>query len=192
MVLVVKNLSASARDIRDVGSIPGSGRSPGGGHGNPLQYSCVENSKDRRARQAAVHRVAELDTTEATLCACNKNSRLLFLFFKTWNVSLNYFTQKKIKYNLQIQNHNFLFLTRGNKGTYFWSISVHLDIFFSCRITEGITECLTSLMHLRLYDNECFVSLPTLCALGFEEWSKNGKPRLKLRVSWYFIRKLKF
>ena len=66
MVLVVKNLSASARDIRDVGSIPGSGRSPGGGHGNPLQYSCVENSKDRRARQAAVHRVAELDTTEAT------------------------------------------------------------------------------------------------------------------------------
>ena len=43
MTLVVKNLPANAGDIRDAGSIPGSGRSPGGGHGNPLQYSCLEN-----------------------------------------------------------------------------------------------------------------------------------------------------
>ena len=43
MALVVKNLSASAGDVRDVGSIPGSGRSPGEGHGNSLQYSCLEN-----------------------------------------------------------------------------------------------------------------------------------------------------
>jgi len=41
-----------------VGSIPGSGRSPGGGHGNPLQYSCLENPTDRGAWQATVHRVA--------------------------------------------------------------------------------------------------------------------------------------
>ena len=40
---MVKNLPANARDIRDTGSIPGSGRSPGGGHGNPLLYSCLEN-----------------------------------------------------------------------------------------------------------------------------------------------------
>ena len=45
--LVVKNLPASAGDIRDLGSIPGSGRSPGGGSGNPLQYSCLENSMDK-------------------------------------------------------------------------------------------------------------------------------------------------
>ena len=45
MVLVVRNLPASAGNIRDVGSIPGLGRSPGGGHGNPLQYSCLENSR---------------------------------------------------------------------------------------------------------------------------------------------------
>ena len=63
---MVKNLAANAGDIRDVASIPGSGTSPGGGHGNPLQYFCVENSKDRRARQATVHRVAKSDTTEAT------------------------------------------------------------------------------------------------------------------------------
>ena len=43
MALVVKNLHANAGDIRDVGSIPGLGRSPGGGHTNPLHYSCLEN-----------------------------------------------------------------------------------------------------------------------------------------------------
>ena len=44
---MVKNLPANAEDVRDAGSIPGSGRSPGGGHGNPLQYSCLENPMDR-------------------------------------------------------------------------------------------------------------------------------------------------
>ena len=48
MVLVVKNLPANAGDTRDMGLIPGSGRSPGEGNGNPLQYSCLKNSMDRR------------------------------------------------------------------------------------------------------------------------------------------------
>ena len=47
--LVVKNLSPSAGDIRDMGSVPGLGRYPGGGHSNPLQYSCLENPMDRGA-----------------------------------------------------------------------------------------------------------------------------------------------
>ena len=55
MVLVVKNPPATAGDIKDLGSIPGWGRSPGKGHGNPLQYSCLENSMDRGAWQATVH-----------------------------------------------------------------------------------------------------------------------------------------
>ena len=46
MVLVVKNSLANAEDIKDMGSVPGLGRSPGGGHGNPLQYSCLENPMD--------------------------------------------------------------------------------------------------------------------------------------------------
>ena len=54
MALVVKSLPANAGDIRDVGLIPGLGRSPGGGHGNPLQYSCLENPMDREAWQATV------------------------------------------------------------------------------------------------------------------------------------------
>ena len=49
VVLVVKNLPANAGHIRDAGSIPGSGRSPGGGHGNPLQYSCLENTHGQRS-----------------------------------------------------------------------------------------------------------------------------------------------
>ena len=48
---MVKNLPANAGDTRDTGLIPGLGRSPGGGHGNPLQYSCLENPMDRGAWQ---------------------------------------------------------------------------------------------------------------------------------------------
>ena len=55
--MVVKNLPASAGDPRDMGLIPGSGRFPGVGNGNLLQYSCLENSMDRGAWQAIVHRV---------------------------------------------------------------------------------------------------------------------------------------
>ena len=54
VALVVKNPPASAGDPRDLGSIPGSGRSPGGGHGNPLQYSCLENPMARGAWWAVV------------------------------------------------------------------------------------------------------------------------------------------
>ena len=62
MVLVVKNLPANARDIRDADSIPGLGRSLGGGHGNPLKYSCLENLMDRGAWWATVHMVAKSRT----------------------------------------------------------------------------------------------------------------------------------
>ena len=58
---MVKNLPASAGDIRDTGSIPGSGRSEGE-HGNPPQDSCLENSMDREACRATVHRVAKSRT----------------------------------------------------------------------------------------------------------------------------------
>ena len=59
MALVVNNLPANAGGIKDVGLIPGLGRSPGGGHGNPLQYSGLENPVDRGACWATVHRVAK-------------------------------------------------------------------------------------------------------------------------------------
>ena len=62
VALLVKNLPAKAGDMRDEGSIPGSGRSPGGGHGNPLQYSFVENPMDRGAWWATVHWAAQDQT----------------------------------------------------------------------------------------------------------------------------------
>ena len=63
---VLKNTPVSAGNIRDTGSIPGLGRSSGEGHGNPLQYSCLEDPMGRGAWQATVHSVTELDTIEAT------------------------------------------------------------------------------------------------------------------------------
>ena len=62
VALVVKNPPAHTGDLRDEGSIPGSGRSPEGGHGNPFQYPCLENPMDRGALWATVHRVAESRT----------------------------------------------------------------------------------------------------------------------------------
>ena len=61
MALVVKNPLANAGG-GDAGLIPGSGSSPGGGHGNPLQYSCLENPMDRGALWATVHGVAKSQT----------------------------------------------------------------------------------------------------------------------------------
>ena len=66
--LVVKNPPASAGDVRDAGSIPESGSSPGGGHGNPLQCSCLENPVDRGAWRAAVPGVARSRTWLKQLC----------------------------------------------------------------------------------------------------------------------------
>ena len=59
---MVKNPPANSGDIRNVGSIPGSGRSPGKGNGNPLQYSCLKNPMDGGAWRATVHRVAKSRT----------------------------------------------------------------------------------------------------------------------------------
>ena len=77
-MLVVKNLPANAGDVTDVGSIPGSGRSPGGGHDNPLQYSW-ENPMDRGAQWATFHGVAEPDTTEVTYHALSVSTFGLFV-----------------------------------------------------------------------------------------------------------------
>ena len=66
IIPVVKNPSANARYIRDMDSIPGSGRFPGGGHGNPLQYSCLENPMDRGALWATIQSHEESHMIEVT------------------------------------------------------------------------------------------------------------------------------
>ena len=67
---MVKNPPANAGDIRDMGSTPGSGRSPGGGYGNPLQYSCREKPMDRGAWWATVHRVAKTQLKQLNMHTC--------------------------------------------------------------------------------------------------------------------------
>ena len=73
VMLPVKNPPANAGDIRDAGSVPGLGRSPGGGHGNPLQYSCLENPMDRGGWWAAVHRVTMSCTQLKRIKQASKN-----------------------------------------------------------------------------------------------------------------------
>ena len=74
VALVVKNPPTNAGDIRGVGSIPGSGRSPEGGNGNPLQYSCLKNPMDKGAWRATVHRIAKSQTRlkwlSTHMCIC--------------------------------------------------------------------------------------------------------------------------
>ena len=70
VVPVVKNLPANPGDIRDSGLAPRSGRSPGGGHGNPLQYSCMENPMDRGVWWATAHRILQSGTQLKQLSMC--------------------------------------------------------------------------------------------------------------------------
>ena len=79
---LVKNPSASAGDTRDAGSIPGSERSPGGGNGNPLQYSCLGNPLDRGAWWAAVCGVAESQTRLSTHWLWLTDKPMVCLFYK--------------------------------------------------------------------------------------------------------------
>ena len=77
---MIKNPPASAEDVRDTGSIPGSVRSLGGGHGNLLQYSCLENPTDRGARQAVVHGVVKRWTRLKCLSMHNNREAACFAF----------------------------------------------------------------------------------------------------------------
>ena len=74
-----KEFACNAGDIRDTGSVPGSGRSPGGEHGNPLQHSCLENPMDRGAWWATVHGVTESQTRLKQL-GTHTQSELLVCF----------------------------------------------------------------------------------------------------------------
>ena len=76
VVLVVKNPLANSGDLRDSGSIPGWGRSPGGGHGNPLQDSCLENPRDRGAWWATVHGSQRVGHDWATRAHIERNVAL--------------------------------------------------------------------------------------------------------------------
>ena len=93
VALVVKNPPANAGDKRDTGSIPGFGRCPGEGHGNPLQYSCLENPMDRGAWRATAHRIKKSWTRlkQLSMCTsfCRKNIKLSQSFLPCLSVADN-------------------------------------------------------------------------------------------------------
>ena len=82
---MVKNPPAKAGNKRDPGSIPGSGRSSGGGRSNPLKYSCLENPVDRGAWWATVYRAAKSWTRLKRLSRCPLGILLLSIYPKEWN-----------------------------------------------------------------------------------------------------------
>ena len=85
--LVLKNQPANAGDVRDAGSIPGLGRSPEGGHGNPLQYSYLENPMNRGAWQATVHGVARVRHNLVTKPPWDPKSLMWVVLCQTHTVS---------------------------------------------------------------------------------------------------------
>ena len=125
----------SAYNVGDLGSIPGSGRSPGGGHGNLLQYSCLENPMDRGAWKATDHGVAKSQTqltkhstgfghTGVSPVQPGSPGRLFFF----WIISSSLQCQKCTQIYIQIHEHIFVFIC--SKGFFFFFGSVQ----FSCSV----------------------------------------------------------
>ena len=138
---MVRNPSANAGDVGDVGSLPGSGRSPGGGHGNPLQYSCLENAMNRGAWWASVHRVAKNRTQLKRLRMQHalglKESKLdgaeviqSLLLTSPWPVNWHLFLNQEDASITKGQKHKLMIHWRGpatNQGT--WNACRSLNLW---------------------------------------------------------------
>ena len=120
MVLVVKNLPANAGDARDVSSIPESGRSPGGGNGYPLQYSCLENSMDSGAWQIIVHRAAKSRTWLSINKQLNLESRRWFGALSTWFIvegqSVDGIPQQKRRWRKRSKTYSRKYIIWSTRG----------------------------------------------------------------------------
>ena len=104
---MVKNPPVNAGDVRDVGLIPGLRRSPGGGHGNPLQYSCLENPMGRGAWWATVHRVPQSNMTKAAQHTAqtkkgNLVNHILLFFIKVMAVVSRLLNKSSSRFKLWI------------------------------------------------------------------------------------------
>ena len=139
VVLVVKNPPANAGDTRNTGSIPGSGRSPGEGNGNPLQYSCLENSMDRGAKWATVHWVARVRHDLAN----------------TWYINYTYASSKKTSWKFsQIKLRFSLVSERQSSRSLFQKVPSLSTSRYSCndKLTDVYvtTQSLIFPTHVRM------------------------------------------
>ena len=114
MALVVKNLSANAENLKDVCSIPVLERFPGGGLGNPLQYSCLDNPMDREPWRATVHTVTMIEMTERT----HQKIRKEWIHFNLlYEVSINLrATPLQIPVNYKVNNKIYLNYLRNTRS----------------------------------------------------------------------------
>ena len=114
---VVKNPPASAEEIRDTGSIPGSRKPPGLGNGNPLQYSCLENPINRGAWQATVHRITKsrtwLSNWEGKPTADSKVIGSMERLHRHWMTTLWVKTPWKCFRNISQRNYNRMVISSG-------------------------------------------------------------------------------
>ena len=117
-VLAVKNPPTNARDTRDTGSVLGLGRSPEGGHGNPLQYSCLEDPMNRRAWQAIVHGVTKSWT------------------WLKWLSRHAHTSEREVPFKRQ----GTYYLPRGLSVLSLWLLTMPLDIFPDC-CSPGTCPC---------------------------------------------------
>ena len=169
VMLVVNNLPANAGDVRDGGVIVGSGRSPGGGHGNPLQYAWLENPMDRGAWQATVHRVTKswtwlrwLNTHECMSCLyiLEINPLLVALVGNIFSHSVGYlFVFFMVSFAVQkllslIRPHLFtfvfIFITLGGglKKILLWFMSKSILLMFSSKGFIEFSLTFKYLIHL--------------------------------------------
>ena len=139
VALVVKNLPTSAGYIRDVGSIPGLGRSPGRQHGNPLQYSCLENLMDRGTWRAMAHRVAKSQTWLKWLSVHAHMDRMAACYHKPTHPITNH------KATVHFTKH-------------IWAYYFTLHLIYPER---SLSEEMAELVHVQLWT--CCFSLLFLC-----------------------------
>ena len=164
---MVKNPPANVGDARDAGSIPGWGRSPGGGNGKPLQYSCLENPMDRGAWRVTLHGVAKSqDTTEL---APNLNSPRISLFlFNSPRISLFLFRKSSLQPTslgdpLQPQRINLIIF-----------FATHPSLLYTLPFTFYILDfpllCISLFTHVLCVPNSFFHTKVCVCPSSFSLW----------------------
>ena len=129
VVLVVKSPSANAEDGRDVSSVPGLGKAPGGRHNDPLQYSCLENPMDRGPWWATVHRVAESRTQLKRLSTLHEGISFCFS-----SISSSY--QPSTKNKLDAQEHR---LNCSRKFKYDLSVKQYF-LGICTKVNQNLTQ----------------------------------------------------
>ena len=152
-------------DVRDVGSIPRPGRSPGGWHGNPLQYSCLENSMDRGAWWAIVHRVAQSQTHRSNLAHTHACTSYIITFFS-------------VKYILHIWRYMHTHVCLYARYMFAHHVCTHVFYMYMCVLWVS-----TCIMYMWAHTFECVLGMCVyMCLLSYVYESGHLHVQVHMRV----------